>query len=78
MENNGIQKINVHLKVMLIEGVLHGESTNIVMTGTQNFTNNAIWNNNEISLLFYNHNFFETYKQYFEILKGLPGIEIPQ
>jgi len=78
MENNGIQKINVHIKVMLIEGVFQGENTTIVMTGTQNFTNNAIWNNNEISLLFYNHNFFETYKQYFEVLKDLSGIEIPQ
>lgn len=77
MGNAGVPKINLHFKVMMIDGVINGEKSNLIMTGTQNFTNNAIWNNNEISLIFYNHAFYDKYENYFKELKKLPGIEIP-
>jgi phosphatidylserine/phosphatidylglycerophosphate/cardiolipin synthase-like enzyme len=77
MGNVDVPKINLHSKVMMIEVVINGEKSNLVMTGTQNFTNNAIWNNNEISLFIYNHVFYEKYENYFQELKNLPGIKIP-
>jgi phosphatidylserine/phosphatidylglycerophosphate/cardiolipin synthase-like enzyme len=47
------------------------------MTGTQNFTNNVLRNNNEISLILYNHTYIGKYENYFRELKKLPGIKIP-
>ena len=65
---------NIHSKFMLIEGEWRGEKTNLVLTGSQNFTNNAYKYNNEVSLLLRDHEFFPTYVSYYEELKSLPGI----
>lgn len=67
-------KINMHSKFMMIDGSWNGTQTELLLTGTQNFTMNALRNNNEVSLLFRNHEFFDQYNSYFEELKGLPAI----
>lgn len=47
----------------------------ILITGTQNFTNNALWNNNETTLVIKNNpELFKKYKLFFEDLKNLPGL----
>lgn len=71
------QKINIHSKFMMIQGNWRGEETNLLLTGSQNFSNNALKNNNETSLLFKDHEFFEIYNSYFKELKNLPGICCP-
>jgi phosphatidylserine/phosphatidylglycerophosphate/cardiolipin synthase-like enzyme len=77
MTDGNQRKINIHTKLMMIEGNWRGEETNLLLTGSQNFSNNALKNNNETSLLFKNHEFFETYNVYYEELKTLPGICCP-
>ncbi len=66
-------QINIHMKVMLINGSFKNGNHNMVITGTQNFTNNAIWNNNETSIILTDHAFFPKYEEYFSQLKTLPG-----
>jgi hypothetical protein len=66
-------RINIHSKFMIIEGEWKGEDTNLVLMGSQNFTNNAYKYNNEASLLFQDHEFFPIYRDYFEQIKMLPG-----
>lgn len=77
MKDRDQQRINIHAKFMIIEGEWRGEQTNLVLTGSQNFSINALKNNNETSLLFQDHQFFPTYKSYYEELKTLPGICCP-
>lgn len=74
MGNSGEPKINMHSKFMMVDGVWDGEDTNLLFTGTQNFTMNALRNNNEVSLLFRDHEFYSRYKDYFDELKSLPGV----
>ncbi|MDT0678491.1 phospholipase D-like domain-containing protein [Autumnicola musiva] len=66
--------INIHSKFMIIEGNWNGQQTDLVLMGSQNFTNNAYKYNNETTLMFQDHQFFEAYRNYFEELKLLPGI----
>ena len=66
-------QINIHMKVMLINGSYKNGEHNIIITGTQNFTNNALWNNNETTLILTDHMFFPQYEEYFSQLKLLPG-----
>lgn len=73
MSNDGPPKINIHTKMMLIEGEWSGKQMQLLVTGTQNFTNNALKNNNEVTLLFKNHEFYSDYNSYFEALKELPA-----
>ena len=69
-----ISKANIHAKFMLIQGTWKGENANILITGSHNFTQNALRNNNETMLLLKNHALFTDYSNYFENLKTVPGI----
>jgi hypothetical protein len=77
MKDPDQQRINIHSKFMMIEGPWRGEMTNLVLTGSQNFSINALKNNSETSLLFKGHQFFPIYSDYFEKLKLLPGVCCP-
>lgn len=70
--------INIHTKILMIDGEYENKAQQILITGTQNFTNNAIWNNNEVSLILKNNNLFNVYREYFQELKALPGIDLNQ
>ncbi|WP_165499075.1 phosphatidylserine/phosphatidylglycerophosphate/cardiolipin synthase family protein [Gramella sp. KN1008] len=74
LDNTGPAQINIHTKIMLIDGILDGMRTKFVMTGTQNFTLNALWNNNETSLFLMNEDLIEEYESFLNELKELPGI----
>ena len=74
MGNSDQPRINIHSKFMMIDGVWNGDESKILVTGTQNFTINALRNNNEVSLLFRDHKFFSQYEAYFDKLKNLPGV----
>lgn len=76
MASSGPAKINIHTKIMLVDGVLDGNEQKFVMTGTQNFTLNALWNNNETSLFLMDANLVEEYENFLTALKELPGIEL--
>jgi phosphatidylserine/phosphatidylglycerophosphate/cardiolipin synthase-like enzyme len=67
-------KANIHAKFILIEGSWEGSNSKILITGSHNFTNNALRNNNEVMLLFKNNALFVNYNAYFESLKTVPGI----
>lgn len=69
-----IPKINIHMKLMMIDGSYKSKNQKIIITGTQNFTNNAIWNNNETTLILTDHELFPEYETYFSKLKTLPGL----
>lgn len=76
MGSTGPAKINIHTKIMLVDGVLAGNQQKFVMTGTQNFTLNALWNNNETSLFLMDSNLIEEYEDFLKELKELPGIDL--
>ncbi|WP_276496617.1 phospholipase D-like domain-containing protein [Pontibacter litorisediminis] len=67
-------QVNIHAKFLLIEGAWEGENANIVITGSHNFTQNALRNNNETMLLLKDHALYDTYTAYFEELKAIPGL----
>lgn len=69
------RKINNHAKFMLIQGKVEGEPTTLVLTGTHNYTGNAVYYNNEVILLFKNNApFFTSFMSYYDEMKKLPGI----
>lgn len=68
------QKVNIHAKFMLIEGSWSGASAKVLVTGSHNFTTNALRNNNEILLQWVNAPLYDSYVQYFNELKTIPGI----
>lgn len=74
MSKSGPQKVNIHSKFMMIDGTWNGEQTQLLLTGSQNFTMNALYNNNEVSLLFRDHEFYTDYETYFEELKIVPVV----
>lgn len=66
---------NIHSKFLLIEGNWKGNgNAKILITGSHNFTQNALRNNNEIMLLLKDHALFAKYNTHFENLKTVPGI----
>ncbi|WP_181308660.1 phospholipase D-like domain-containing protein [Rufibacter sp. XAAS-G3-1] len=68
-------KINNHSKFMLIKGKVKGEQATLVLTGTHNYTGNAVYYNNEVILLFKNNKpFFDSFMTYYNEMKKLPGI----
>ncbi|MGV3538841.1 MAG: phospholipase D-like domain-containing protein [Rufibacter sp.] len=68
-------KVNNHAKVMLIKGMVKGEQSTLVLTGTHNYTGNAVYYNNEVILLFKNNaQFFNAFMNYYNEMKNLPGI----
>ncbi|MFC6997285.1 phospholipase D-like domain-containing protein [Rufibacter roseus] len=69
------RKINNHAKFMLIKGKLNGEQSTLLITGTHNYTGNAVYYNNEVMLLFKNHaTFFDSFMSYYDQMKKLPGM----
>ncbi len=76
MANSGPSKINIHTKILLVDGILEGKPQKFVMTGTQNFTLNALWNNNETSLFLMNSDLIEEYEDFLNELKELPSINL--
>ena len=76
MGSSGPVKINIHTKILLVDGVLEGNKQKFVMTGTQNFTLNALWNNNETSLFLMDSDLIEEYEDFLNELKDLPGIDL--
>lgn len=73
MESSG-RRINIHSKIMLISGEWNGEKSEMIITGTQNFTRNALQNNNEITLILKNHELYDLYEEYFDELTSLPAV----
>lgn len=69
-----IPKINIHMKLMMIDGSYKNKNHKMIITGTQNFTNNAIWNSNETTLILTDHELFSDYQTYFSKIKKLPGL----
>jgi phosphatidylserine/phosphatidylglycerophosphate/cardiolipin synthase-like enzyme len=68
-------KINIHSKFMLIRGKWKGEQCDLLVTGSYNFTTNALRYNNEALLILKNHNdFFSTYMKVYDDMKKLPGL----
>jgi phosphatidylserine/phosphatidylglycerophosphate/cardiolipin synthase-like enzyme len=74
MSRAGQPKINIHAKFMLIEGQWRGRQATVLVTGSHNFTTNALRNNNEAMLLLQDHALFNAYKAHYEQLKALPGL----
>ncbi|MFB9863609.1 phospholipase D-like domain-containing protein [Rufibacter immobilis] len=69
-------KINNHAKFMLIKGKVKGEQATLAVTGTHNYTGNAVYYNNEVILLFKNNTqFFDSFMSYYNEMKKLPGIQ---
>ncbi|WP_197088565.1 phospholipase D-like domain-containing protein [Rufibacter radiotolerans] len=69
-----MSQINNHAKFMLIRGKWKGENVNLMVTGSHNFTGNALRNNNETLLLLKNHTaLFDTYTAFYQEMKKLPG-----
>lgn len=77
VQTTGKQRIDIHAKFMLIEGMWKQEQTNLVITGSQNFSMNALKNNNETTLLFRDPPFYKRYDDYYQLLKKLPGVCCP-
>ena len=61
--------INVHTKFMLIKGTWDGEASEVIVTGTHNFTTNALKYNNEVIVLLKNNSMFKDYQTYYNQLK---------
>lgn len=74
MTESGQLKVNIHAKFMLIEGAWEGEESRVLITGSHNFTQNALRNNNEAILLLKDHELYSAYTAYYEELKTIPGL----
>ena len=62
--------INIHAKFMVIEGTYKGVSNSkVVVTGSHNFTTNALRYNNEILMELSNLSLFAAYKAWFDNIK---------
>jgi phosphatidylserine/phosphatidylglycerophosphate/cardiolipin synthase-like enzyme len=77
--NPDVKKIELHSKVMLIQGEWHGKKTNLVITGSQNFGGGSIRASNNNTLLlssyhFKHPQFFQRFEDHFNKIKVLPGI----
>lgn len=75
----GVKQIQLHSKVMMIRGEWNGKKTNLIITGSENYTGNALKANGENNLLLSSYNFkhpeiFERYEDNFNAIKALPGI----
>lgn len=74
MTESGKLQMNIHAKFILVEGSWEGQASNVIITGSHNFTLNALRNNNETILLLKDHALYSTYTSYFEKLKTIPGL----
>lgn len=74
-----VKQIRTHSKVMLIRGEWKGNKTNIVITGSENYSCGSLKKsyNNNILLSSYNFNhpdIFKRYEDHFNKIKKLPGV----
>lgn len=61
--------INIHAKFMLIKGKWNGVESEVIITGTHNYTTNALKYNNEVIVLMKNSPLFKSYQAYYQKLK---------
>jgi phosphatidylserine/phosphatidylglycerophosphate/cardiolipin synthase-like enzyme len=74
MTSSSQTKVNIHSKFILIDGSLKGKKTKLLLTGSHNFTQNALRNNNEVMLKLWDSPLYQTYETTFSQLKNIPGI----
>jgi phosphatidylserine/phosphatidylglycerophosphate/cardiolipin synthase-like enzyme len=68
--NDDDPTVNIHAKFMVIEGTVNGvANTQMVVTGSHNFTTNALRYNNEILMVLTNSPLFSAYATYFDNIK---------
>lgn len=63
---------NIHSKFMLIDGEWRGEEAQVIITGSQNYTGNALRYNNEIILVINNSPMYDVYDEAYKKLKEVP------
>lgn len=71
------RRVNIHAKFMLIEGSWEGKTGNearVLITGSHNFTTNALRNNNEVMIQWVNPPVYNQYIDFYNQLKAVPGI----
>jgi phosphatidylserine/phosphatidylglycerophosphate/cardiolipin synthase-like enzyme len=72
MTDNSKPKMNIHSKFMLLTGTWKGkENTKILITGSHNFTLNALRNNNETIVLLQDSPLFSSYENMFATIKTI-------
>jgi phosphatidylserine/phosphatidylglycerophosphate/cardiolipin synthase-like enzyme len=72
MTDNSKPKMNIHSKFMLLTGTWKGkENTRILITGSHNFTLNALRNNNETIVLLQDSPLFSSYENMFATIKTI-------
>jgi hypothetical protein len=76
--NDDDPTVNIHAKFMVIEGTINGvANTKMVVTGSHNFTTNALRYNNEILMVLTNSPLFSAYAAYFDNIKYIdPPISV--
>lgn len=74
MTESSQAKVNIHSKFMLIEGVWDGQQAQVLITGSHNFTGNALRYNNETMVLLKDHILYSDYINFFEELKTIQGL----
>lgn len=75
----GVKQIQIHSKVMMIQGEWNGKKTKLILTGSENYTGSALKANGENNLLLSSYHFkhpeiFKSYEENFEAIKVLPGV----
>lgn len=76
---SGVKQVQIHSKIMLIQGEWNGKKTHLVIAGSENYGDGPLKysNNNNILLSSYNFKYpkvFEAYEQNFDEIKMLPGV----
>ncbi|WP_299703112.1 phosphatidylserine/phosphatidylglycerophosphate/cardiolipin synthase family protein [uncultured Pontibacter sp.] len=74
MTSSSQTKVNIHSKFIMIDGDLKGKRTKLLLTGSHNFTQNALRNNNEVMIKFWDSPLYQKYEATFAQLKNIPGI----
>lgn len=64
-----VSPINIHAKFMLIKGKWNGVDAEVIVTGTHNYTTNALKSNNEVIVLMKNSPLFKEYQLYYQRMK---------
>jgi len=57
-----------------LQGTWRGTQSTLLVTGSHNFTTNALRSNNEAMLMLKNHHLFAAYQANYTKLKALPGL----
>ncbi|WP_041536918.1 phospholipase D-like domain-containing protein [Pseudopedobacter saltans] len=72
LEEGAAAKLNIHAKMMLIEGDWNGKiNAKVIITGSHNYTDGALKTNNEVLVTLTNSTLFSEYSQYFEEIKKI-------